>query len=51
MCLTPADIDRLALRLAELLRSMQDLPLRNLAECFLTDDDFMQRVGPLAGRN
>jgi 3'-5' exoribonuclease len=44
MCLTPADIDRLALRLAELLRSMQDLPLRNLAECFLSDDDFMQRL-------
>jgi 3'-5' exoribonuclease len=44
MCLTPADIDRLALRLAELLRSMQDLPLRNLAECFLTDDQFMERL-------
>jgi 3'-5' exoribonuclease len=44
MSLTPADIDRLALRLAELLRSMQDLPLRNLAECFLTDDEFMQRL-------
>jgi 3'-5' exoribonuclease len=44
MSLTPADIDRLALRLAELLRSMQDLPLRNLAECFLTDDDFMGRL-------
>src|SRR6478672_13909708 len=29
MCLTPADIDRLAIRLAELLRSMGDLPLRN----------------------
>jgi len=44
MCLTPADIDRLALRLAELLRSMQDLPLRNLAECFLTDDQFIERL-------
>src|SRR5215470_4987859 len=43
MCLTPADIDRLALRLAEMLRSMQDLPLRNLAECFLTDDQLMER--------
>src|SRR5215471_5858388 len=29
MCLTPTEIDRLALRLSELLRSMQDLPLRN----------------------
>ncbi len=44
MTLSPADIDRLALRLAELLRSMNDLYLRNLAECFLTDDEFMQRV-------
>src|SRR5215831_1707666 len=44
MSLTPADIDKLAQRLAELLRSMQDLPLRNLAECFLTDDDFMRRM-------
>src|SRR5437016_505657 len=40
MTLTPADIDRLSLRLAEMLRSMQDLPLRNLAECFLSDDEF-----------
>src|SRR5262245_28173665 len=44
MCLTPSDIDRLALRLSEMLRSMQDLPLRNLAECFLTDDGFMERL-------
>jgi 3'-5' exoribonuclease len=44
MNLSPADIDQLARRLAELLRSMQDLPLRNLAECFLTDDDFMSRL-------
>lgn len=44
MNLSPTDIDRLALRLAEMLRSMQDLPLRNLAECFLTDDDFMRRL-------
>jgi 3'-5' exoribonuclease len=44
MSLAPSDIDRLALRLAELLRSMQDLALRNLAECFLTDDDFMLRL-------
>jgi 3'-5' exoribonuclease len=44
MCLSPADIDRLALRLAELLRSMQDLSLRNLAECFLADEEFMARL-------
>jgi 3'-5' exoribonuclease len=44
MCLSPADIDRLALRLAELLRSMQDISLRSLAECFLADEDFMTRL-------
>ena len=44
MCLTPTEIDRLALRLSELLRSMQDLPLRNLAECFLTDEELMERL-------
>ncbi len=44
MCLSPADIDRLAVRLSELLRSMQDLPLRNLAECFLVDEEFMARL-------
>jgi 3'-5' exoribonuclease len=35
------DIDRLAKRLAEMLRGMNSLPLRNLAECFLMDDQFM----------
>jgi 3'-5' exoribonuclease len=44
MNLSPTDIDRLARQLAELLRSIKDLPLRNLAECFLTDDDFMRRM-------
>jgi 3'-5' exoribonuclease len=44
MCLTPADIDRLALRLAEMLRSMRDLPLRNLAECLLSDEEFMEKL-------
>lgn len=42
-CLTPADIDRMALRCAELLRGMQEPALRNLAECFLSDDDLMGR--------
>jgi 3'-5' exoribonuclease len=41
MSLSPSDIDKLARRLAELLRSMKDGHLRNLAECFLTDDEFM----------
>src|SRR5262245_9655344 len=41
MSLSPAEIDKLARRLAELLRSMTDEHLRNLAECFLADDEFM----------
>jgi 3'-5' exoribonuclease len=44
MTLTPTDIDRLSLRLAEMLRSMRDVPLRNLAECLLSDDEFMRRL-------
>jgi len=43
MTLGPAEIDRLAVRLAELLRGLTDPHLRNLAECFLNDDDFMLR--------
>lgn len=39
--LTPAQVDRLVVRLGELLRAMQDPHLRNLAECFLVDDEFM----------
>ena len=42
MPLSPAEIDRLAVRLAELLRSMRDPHLRNLAECFLIDEEFMR---------
>ena len=34
-------IDQLASRLSELLRSMRSYPLRNLAECFLMDEQFM----------
>lgn len=43
MPLTPAEIDRLAVRLGELLRSMSNPQLVTLAECFLMDDDFMKR--------
>jgi len=43
MPLTPAEIDQLAVRLGELLRSMSNPQLVTLAECFLMDDDFMQR--------
>ncbi|MDZ4818062.1 MAG: HD domain-containing protein [Planctomycetota bacterium] len=42
-CLTPADIDRMARRVAELLRGMKDPALLNLAECFISDDELMQR--------
>jgi 3'-5' exoribonuclease len=41
--LSAADIDLLTRQLAERLRAMRNYPLRNLAECFLTDDDFMAR--------
>ena len=43
MTLSPAEIDRLANRLAEILRGLGDPHLRNLAECCLADDDFMRR--------
>ncbi len=43
MPLTPAEIDRLAVRMGELLRSMSNPQLVTLAECFLMDDDFMKR--------
>jgi len=36
-------VDRLATRVGELLRGMRDYPLRNLADCFLTDESFMAR--------
>jgi 3'-5' exoribonuclease len=42
-CLTPADIDRMANRCAQLLRGMKDPALLNLAECFLSDDELMRR--------
>ncbi len=42
--LGPQAIDQLATRLAELLRSLDDPHLRNLAECFLMDEDFMRRL-------
>jgi 3'-5' exoribonuclease len=42
MPLTPAEIDRLALRAAELLRAMHNPSLVSLAECFLLDDEFMR---------
>lgn len=39
----PEEIDRFATRLAEILRGMNSPELRNLAECFLMDEAFMQK--------
>jgi 3'-5' exoribonuclease len=36
-------IDHLAVRLAEMLRDVDSPPLRNLAECFLMDEEFMRK--------
>lgn len=36
-----AEVDRLATRVSELLRGMKNYPLRNLADCFLMDEQFM----------
>jgi 3'-5' exoribonuclease len=43
MPLAAREIDRLAVRLAELLRGLANPQLRALAEAFLIDDDFMRR--------
>lgn len=37
------EIDRMATRLAEILRTIQSPELRNLAECFLMDSEFMAK--------
>lgn len=37
------DIEKLAVRLSELLRAVKNFHLRNLAECFLMDDPFMEK--------
>ena len=39
--LGPLAVDQLVARMAELLRGMRNCPLRNLAECFLTDEAFL----------
>lgn len=47
------EVDRLAARLAELLRGVKSPPLRNLAECFLMDEQFMAKFSraPAAMKN
>jgi 3'-5' exoribonuclease len=41
--LASVDVDRLVIRLTELLRGMNNPHLRNLAECFLMDEQFMAK--------
>jgi len=41
--LAPNDVDQIAARLAEILRSIENHHLLNLAECFLMDDAFMEK--------
>lgn len=41
--LSAVDLDKLAARLAAMLRGVRNYHLRNLAECFLMDDAFMRR--------
>ncbi|MEX2120358.1 MAG: OB-fold nucleic acid binding domain-containing protein [Pirellulales bacterium] len=43
MPLGPGEIDRLTVRLGEMLRGMANPHLRTLAECFLVDDQFMAK--------
>lgn len=43
MLLSPLVIDQLTVRLGELLRGLQNPHLRNLAECFLIDEEFMAK--------
>ena len=42
--LGPQDIDRLLTRMAEILRSLTNYHLRNLAECLLTDESLVSRL-------
>lgn len=37
-------LETMVARVAEMLRAMRNEPLRNLAECFLLDDDFMRSL-------
>jgi len=51
--LAAVDVDRLLLRLGELLRGLGDVALRTLAECFLMDESLMARLAraPAAVKN
>jgi 3'-5' exoribonuclease len=43
LTINSAQVDQLAARLAQMLRGVRNYHLRNLAECFLTDESFMAR--------
>ncbi len=51
--LPAVEVDKLVLRLGEMLRGMTDPALRNLAECFLMDEPFMAKFtrSPAALKN
>ncbi len=51
--LPAVEVDKLVLRLGEMLRGMTDPALRNLAECFLMDEAFMEKFtrSPAALKN
>ena len=42
--LPAVEVDKLVLRLGEILRTLDDPPLRTLAECFLMDEPFMAKL-------
>jgi 3'-5' exoribonuclease len=42
--LPAVEVDKLVLRLGDILRTMNDPALRNLAECFLMDEPFMAKL-------
>jgi 3'-5' exoribonuclease len=43
MPLASKEVDELVLKMSQILRGMSNAPLRNLAECFLMDEEFMRK--------
>ncbi|MEM9412219.1 MAG: OB-fold nucleic acid binding domain-containing protein [Planctomycetota bacterium] len=42
--LSQVDVDKLIQRVGEILRGLKNVHLRNLAECFLVDEELMQKI-------
>lgn len=42
--LSNVEVEKLVSRVGEMLRAMQNVHLRNLAECFLVDDEFLRKM-------